>query len=155
MPSRQTVYRRKVELTHRAVAIESYNAAWSLLEQQRDEAQDRDLLGLALTSRYHWAQAGGPREQVIADWMVSRCCAALGEGRLALSFAQAALAAAGDVPAWLRASLHEGLARAAAAIGDGTLREEQLTAARAALAAEPDDEEREIIQAQIDDVPPV
>ena len=144
-----------MELTHRALAVETYNAAWSLLERPRDQAEDRDLLGLALASRYHWGQCGGARERAIADWMVSRCCAALGEGPLALLFAHAAMTDASDMPPWLQASLCEGLARAAAVAGDGLLRAENLAAAHAALAEEPDGEAHSLILAQIEDVPPV
>ena len=54
-----------------------------------------------MTSRYHWQQAGGSAEEMaIADWMVSRCFAALGASALALDFARAALAEQpGDGPA--------------------------------------------------------
>ena len=148
-------YLPEVDLTHRTVAVETYNAAWSLLVEPRDDAQDRDLLGLAMTSRYHWGQVGGAQERVTADWMVSRCCADLGEGPLALAFGRSALAGATpDMPPWLRASLHEGLARAAAAAGDAALRGEHLEAARATLAEELDEEDRAVILSQIDSVPP-
>ncbi len=141
-------------LTHRQLAVQSYNAAWALLESQRDPAQDRDLLTAAFTARHHWSIAGGEQEAAVSDWMVSRCCAALGEASLALRFAEAAHAGMpADSPAWLRASLHEGLARAFAAAGDAAGRDAQLAQAQAALAAETDDEDRELIQSQIDDVP--
>ena len=60
------------------------------------EQQDLELLGLAFASRYHWGLAGGPKEQAIADWMASRCLAAIGEGSLAVRFADSALALAPD-----------------------------------------------------------
>ena len=70
-------------------------------------------------------------------------------------FAHAAMTDASDIPPWLRASLFEGLARAAAVAGDGLLRAENVAAAHAALAEEPVGEAHSLILAQIEDVPPV
>lgn len=148
-------YPDSMDVTHRSLAVSTYNEAWSLLESDRGEIRGRDLLCLAMTSRYHWSIAGGSQECAIADWMVSRCFAAIGEGRLALSFAVAALETQEpDFPAWLLASLHEGLARAAASAHDGDLRDQQLALARAALLKELDDDDRAVVQRQIHDVPP-
>jgi hypothetical protein len=140
--------------THRELAAQSYNAAWTLLESERTPAQDLELLTLAFTSRHHWTIAGGQQELAVSDWMVSRCCAAVGEARLAVRFAEAALAGLPQgSPAWLVASLHEGMARACAAAGDATGRDRHLASARVALAEETDDEDRALIQSQLDDVP--
>lgn len=141
------------ELTHRRLAGQTYNATWELLEAARTPEQDRELLCLAFASRYHWGLAGGAQQVAIADWMVSRCFAALGTGGLAVSFAAAALhGMPDDAPAWLRASLLEGMARAQSAAGDGKARDRHLAKAREELAAETDAEERALIQSQIDDV---
>src|SRR3954467_15419908 len=119
---------------HRAVAVQTYNAAWDLLEASRSAAEDLDLLGLAMTSRYHWGFAGGASEVAVADWMVSRCCAAIGAGPLSVRYADAALArAAGPPPAWRVASLHEGRARAAAALGDAAERDRHVALAQQEL----------------------
>ena len=141
---------------HRQLAKETYGGTWELLESARTPDQDLELLTRAFTSRYHWAVAGGAQEAVVSDWMVSRCLAAVGEGRLSLRFAEAAVAGLpDDSPAWLRASVEEGLARAHAAVGDAVRREQHLVRAREILATEPDAEDRELIAAQIDDVPAV
>ena len=141
-------------MEHRELAASTYNASWELLESPRTPAQDLELLGLALTSRYHWGFAGGAREQAVADWMVSRCCAAVGEGSLAVRFASSALdLAPPDAPAWLIASLHEGRARAAAAAGDADGRSQHVALAHEALARETDEEDRALIAAQIAGVP--
>jgi hypothetical protein len=141
-------------MEHRELAAQTYNATWELLETTRTPEQDLELLGLAFASRYHWGFAGGAQEMAVADWMASRCCAAVGEGSLAVRFAEAALAGAPhDAAAWLIASLHEGRARAAAAAGDATGRSAHLALAAAALERETDDENRALIASQIDSVP--
>ena len=143
-------------MTHRATAAETYNATWTLLESEREGAQDLDLLTLALASRYHWAIAGDEQAKVIADWMASRCFAAAGEGSLAVRFANASLAGLpDDAPPWLRASVHEGLARAYANVGDADRRAVHLAQARGALEEETDDEDRALVLGQIEDVPEV
>ena|ERR1700724_2076930 len=114
------------DLTHRALATQAFNASWSLLERDRTEAEDLELLEVAFTSRHHWRQEGGPQQIAIADWMVSRCCSELGDGALALRFAVAALAAA---PPDARRAAH-------------------------VLAEETDDEDRALIEAQLASVPP-
>ncbi|HEY8081283.1 MAG TPA: hypothetical protein VIE15_04265 [Acidimicrobiales bacterium] len=143
------------ELTHRALAVRAFNESWSLLERERTEDEDLALLEVAFASRHHWRAEGGDQQLAIADWMVARCFAELGDGRLAVRFALAALAAQPvDAPAWLRASLLEGLARAHAANGDGEARDDAVLLAEAALGEEPDDEERGVIAAQLATVPP-
>jgi len=142
-------------LTHRSLAVTTFNASWALLERDRTEEEDLELLEVAFTSRHHWRKEGGARQIAIADWMVSRCFSELGEGRLAVRFALAALAAQpDDAPAWMRASVLEGLARAHAANGDQGSRDEALAAASAALEEEADPEERAIIAEQLATVPP-
>lgn len=140
--------------THRQLAVGAYNEAWALLETSRTGEDDVNLLAAAFTSRYHWRREGGSEQAVIADWMCSRCCAAVGEGRLAVRLAEAALTGlATNAPAWLHASVQEGLARAWAAARDHGRRAEHLRRARAALAQETDEEDAQIVRAQIDDVP--
>ncbi len=142
------------EVPHRSLAASSYNGCWALLERPRTPDEDLELLELALTSRHHWRAAGGPQELAVADWMVSRCLAELGDGDLSLRFALAARQAApSDAPAWLRASLLEGLARAHAARGDRAARDAAVARATEALALEGDDEDRALIADQLATVP--
>jgi hypothetical protein len=136
---------------HRSLAVRAYNDCWDLLESVRTPQQDRDLVGLAYTSRYHWQQSGGGAEELaIADWMVSRCLAAVGAGALAIDAARAALdAAPADSPTWLQASLFEGLARAFSAAGRSQERDAALKRARVLIMEEPDAESRALIEEQI------
>lgn len=139
-----------VEIDHRSVAVSTYNGCWDLLESARSVEDDRNLLSLAFTSRYHWLQVGNATQSATADWMVSRCAAAIGEGPLSKTFAKSALASVpGDAPAWMRASMHEGMARACVAIGDDDGRVQHIAQARQALATEQSEENRELIESQI------
>jgi hypothetical protein len=139
-----------VEIAHRSIAVSTFNACWELLESARSAEDDRNLLTSAFTSRYHWLHAGGPAQWAVADWMVSRCAAAIGEGNLSMTFAKSALAAVPeDAPAWMRASMYEGMARACAAIGDDDGRVQHIAHARKMLEVEPSQEDRELIESQI------
>jgi hypothetical protein len=140
---------------HHLIAATTYNECWDLLESERTAAQDRDLVGLAYTSRYHWQRAGGGTEELaIADWMVSRCLAAVGAGDLAVDAAHAAVEGLDPhAPGWLQASLQEGLARAWSAAGDRAARDAAIERARDLLSHEPDVESRVLIEEQIASVP--
>jgi len=142
-------------LTHRSLAVAGFNRSWELLESDRDADQDLELLEVAMASRHHWRAEGGLQELCVADWMVSRCFADLGDGLMALRFAHSSLAEQPpDAPAWLRASLLEGLARAHAAAGDQTGRDDAIARAHLELAAEADEEDRTLIASQLATVPP-
>jgi hypothetical protein len=135
---------------HRAVAVAAYNQCWDLLEIERDPRQDLDLLTLALTSRYHWQQVGGPRELAIADWLASRCATATGHAYLARAYADASSQHdPADFEPWLKASLLEGRARAWASIGDNSQRDQFIALARECLLNEPDAENRALVEEQI------
>ncbi|MHB1090200.1 MAG: hypothetical protein ACYC06_07940 [Ilumatobacteraceae bacterium] len=139
-----------IGVDHRSIAVSTYSACWDLLESERSSEDDRDLLSLAFTSRYHWLQAGGAMQWATADWMVSRCAAAIGEGSLSMTFAKSALEGVPeDAPAWMRASMHEGMARACVAIGDDGGRVRHIAQARKILISEPSQEDRELIESQI------
>jgi hypothetical protein len=141
--------------THRQLAVATFNKSWELLERERTAREDLELLEVAFASRYHWRIEGGQKQASIADWMVSRCFAELGDGVMALRFVRSAMdLAPTDRPAWMEASLFEGLARAHAANGDAVARDEAMAHAAHALAEEPDPEERGIIEAQLATVPP-
>src|SRR5271165_5562352 len=95
---------------HRALAVQAFNGCWTLLEKDRSDDEDLELLESAFESRHHWRVVGAAKQRAIAEWMVSRCFSELGHGGLALRFANAAMVETPpDAPAWMRASLLEGL----------------------------------------------
>jgi len=107
-------------LDDRELATQLFNRCWELLEATRDPDDDVELLTAAFVSRYHWLNAGAAVQWICGDWMVSRAAAALGDGELAILFAQRAHSAAqeSETPDWLVASTAEGVARAFAALGN-------------------------------------
>ena len=139
---------------HMAIAVATFNQAQDLLYLHRTSIEDRGLLTAAFTSRHHWHEIGGPEEKAIADWLVSRAAAATGHTIMALQFAAAALEHGDeddhtDYPAWLQASLLEGLARAHASAGNITERDNYIAQARALLVLETDAADAALIEAQI------
>jgi hypothetical protein len=141
------------EISHKSIAVQTYNACWDLLDRPRTKSEDLTLIELAYTSRYHWQQVGSPREWAIGDWMASRVHATLGHGELAIAHATAAHAHnSSSFPAWLIASLHEGSARAALAAHDLASCDASISAARTALADESDAADAAFIQQQLDEV---
>jgi hypothetical protein len=143
-------------MSDRATAVRTYNDCWRLLDlEERTPDQEAELLTAAFTSRFHWIEVGGDEQLTTADWMVSRAAAAVGDGALAVRFARRAIARAilSDLPAWLRASVHEGAARAYAVAGDADLRDSEISLAREWLGQEEDPENRAVIEEQLASVP--
>jgi hypothetical protein len=144
-------------VNHRKLAVGYFNATWDLIDlTERTAAQDRDMIGIALTSRQHWVEAGGSDENLaVADWQVAHAASLARFGEVAVSFAQAAVdrADSSDVPTWLKASTHEGLARANAALGDKVGYDREVAIARALLETVSDREDRELVESQLASIP--
>jgi hypothetical protein len=102
------------QLDDRELATQLFNRCWELLETTRDADGDVELLTAAFSARFHWLSAGAMEQWIVNDWMVARAAAAIGDGELALRFAERAHEAAqeNEVPDWLVASTAEGVARA-------------------------------------------
>ncbi len=145
------------ESGHRELAVETYNAAWDLLDSpDRTADQDDEVLALAFTSRYHWGQADGEQEQLaVGDWFIGHVAAHLGLAEIALRYSGRALdrvEAAGE-EGWLRASVYEGMARASACAGHVNDQARFTELAETALATIEDPEEREVIEDQLRSIP--
>jgi hypothetical protein len=142
---------------HRARAVGYFNAAWALIDLPgRTPQQDRDMLTLACASRQHWGEAGGTAENLaVADWQVAHAASLAGYPQVALNFASAAAERAdtADLPAWLRASTHEGLARAHAGCGDGEAYQREAMLVRELLEAVTDPDDRELVASQLASIP--
>ncbi|HEY6566404.1 MAG TPA: hypothetical protein VI341_02705 [Actinomycetota bacterium] len=105
----------------RQLAVALFNETWGLLEtEDRTHAQDERMVNAAHASRYHWERAGGPEQLAVGDWQISRVYSVLGRTEPALHHAGEALTRAQEheVPTWVLASAHEGMARASAVAGD-------------------------------------
>ena len=141
---------------HRQVAVDTFNAAWELIDLSvRTPAQDRELLGLAFTSRFHWGVVGGDEEHMVGDWMIAHVASLQGFGDLAHRYASTALdtARANGWDDWRLASMLEGMARASAALGDGPARDRYAAEARRVLATLDDSNDRELIASQLASIP--
>jgi len=138
---------------HRKMAVQLFNHTWTFLDElHRTPAQDRQMLGAALGSYYHWTVVGDERNRSIADWQVARVLVAVGQPGLAQQFADQALRRAIDdnLGPFLVACGHEVLARVAGAKEDDEARDNHLARAEDLLSVIADAEEREVLQADLD-----
>jgi len=137
---------------HGNMAVRLFNRTWELLDEtHRTPAQDREMLGAALGSHYHWGVVGEARNFAIADWQVARVLVELGAVDLAQSFADVALRRAVDsnLGPFLVGCGHEVLARVAAAKGDKEARDNHLNRADDLLSMIDDEEERDILRTDL------
>ncbi len=113
----------------RELATYLFNRTWDLLVARgRSRDEDDEMVRTAHASRYHWAIVGRPRNHSIAEWQLSRVYAALGQGGPATQHGQRALeiAVRGRLAPFYVAYGHEALARAAAIVGDRSVRDAEI-----------------------------
>jgi hypothetical protein len=140
----------------RDLAKEAFNRAWELIEKAPRKAwEDREMLVLAAASRFLWEDQGDEEPLLIGDWQIAHVLCQLGDGDLALQFAQAALERASDNgwQDWRLASCVEGMARAHAARGDKVARDFYAQRCQALIEALPVGEDRDLITSQLSSVP--
>lgn len=114
-----------------------------------DDALD-ELLTSAFAQRAHWYEVGDARERAVADWQVSRAASVAGHPDLARRFGARALRQASGLGPFLLGCGHEALARAAAGAGDRKAVVLHLRQARELCAQVEDDEERQVLTADLD-----
>ncbi|MGA8047642.1 MAG: hypothetical protein WCA30_15390 [Dermatophilaceae bacterium] len=139
----------------RALAVDLYNRVWTLLEDTTSAERQDEVVHCAHASAWHWSQVGTAQNRAIGEWQLSRVYAVLARAEPALHHAHRAHDLAqevGDVP-WLLASAYEGLARAYAVAGDHDQARLWRARAIAALGELDDEEDREIVRADIDSLP--
>src|SRR5260370_30347084 len=74
---------------HRKAAVECFNKTWKYLEKRhRTSGDDRLMLNLAHSSRYHWNLVGKASNFAIGDWQISRVYSTLNQPDLAIHFAR-------------------------------------------------------------------
>jgi hypothetical protein len=142
---------------HREMAVQLFNRTWALLDElHRTPAQDRQMLGAALGSYYHWTVVGDERNWAVADWQVARVLTAVGQPDLAQQFADQALRRAVDdnLGPFLVACGHEVLARVADAKDDDEARDNHLARAEDLLSVISDEDERDVLRADLDSLRP-
>ena len=140
----------------RQLAVDLFNLVWTLLEKTGRSVEDDDrMLHAAHASRYHWGQVGGAEQVAIGEWQCARVYSVLGRAEPALHHARRCLAVTttADVPDWLVASAHEGLARAYAVAGDREAAVREQAAARDALERVADPEDRQVVEDDLASIP--
>jgi DNA-binding transcriptional MerR regulator len=146
------------DATHRRLAADLFNRSWQLLElENRTPEQDDELIHVAHASRFHWGEAGTAAHRARGENQCARVYAALGRGEPALHHAHRALelvqAGGEGFEDWDLASALEVVARAQVAAGNRAEAEHYASLARSELDAIADADDREIIGAQIAELP--
>ena len=142
---------------HRSQAVEANNSVWELLERpDRTPEEDEELLRRAYAAAYHWNRTSGtaPANEVRASYLVGKAHLVTASPDLALRAAERmlGLCAAHDLQDFDLAYAHELHGRALAALGRSEEAAEAARAARAVTVA--DEEDREIVERDLADLPP-
>lgn len=136
----------------RTLAPRAFNRTWELLDAaDLTREQEEEMLAATFTQRHHWYQVGDARNRAIADWQISRVAAVLGYADLARRFGERSLEVAVEngLDAFVVGFAHEAIARAAADVDDIETFSEHLELARAALADVEDEEDRDVLAADL------
>lgn len=146
-----------MELDHRQLGVDLYNATWKLLEQEsRTPADDDAMLNATHASAYHWSRAAGagPENAARGHWQISRVNAVLGRGEAAVYHAERCLqhCTENSIGDWDLASAYEALARAHKVAGNDGEHRRNLALGREALAQIADAEDREHIAEDLDEL---
>ena len=137
---------------HRALAVKSFNDAWTLMDTpDRTPEQDDELVHTAHASRHHWGIVGTPVHRARGEWQVSRVYALLGRAEPARHHAQRCLDLCeqhgiGDFDL---AFAYEALARAASVSGDAELTERYRSDALSAAASIADADDKAVVEADL------
>jgi hypothetical protein len=134
-----------------------FNQAWDLIvKPDRTPAETDDMLQLAHASAWHWRQRPDcTKEKLsIGYWQLSRVFALAGDAQRATRYADLCLEASRSETPFLIACAYEALARAASVAGDRETVAGHLQQARTWLDMVEDQEDRELIQKDIDAIHP-
>jgi hypothetical protein len=113
-----------IDKWHRRFAMEGNNRTWDLIDKpSRTPAEDQEMLYCAYTAAFHWSKVGKPINNARADVTLAHVHATLGQGEMALPYAQRCLAffEGNEGEDWDVAFAHAEMAFAAAVLGDAEL----------------------------------
>jgi len=138
---------------HRKIAKECFNKTWDYLEKKnRTPDDDRQMLILAHTSRYHWGLVGNARNLATGEWQISRVYADLKQAEPSLLFAKSSLELViKNNLSELLPSAYEGLARGYAIGEQPQLARDYIAKARKELDSIRDEEDKKIYAEQINE----
>ena len=137
---------------HRRLAADLFNHTWTLLEAtDRTPMQDDEMLHAANASRHHWGVVGSPVNLARGEWQCSRVYATLGRAEPAEWHARRCqwLAEEHGLAAFDVAVAHEALGRALRLAGDHSGAEGAVARARELAAGITDDQDRELVLADL------
>jgi DNA-binding transcriptional MerR regulator len=142
----------------RLLAAQLFNETWRLMEQESRSRQDDDcMIHTAHSSRYHWGQVptATPAHLARGEWQISRVYTVLGRAEPALHHAGRVLDLCQEngIGDWDLAFAYEALARAHAIAGDAARAREYTDQALAAAEDIADDEDRELLLADLETIP--
>ncbi|HEX6946777.1 MAG TPA: hypothetical protein VF246_05465 [Acidimicrobiia bacterium] len=141
-----------MEAMHRALAPRAFNETWEYLDADTLTREEEEaMLAATFAQRYHWYRVGDPRNRAIADWQVSRVASVLGYADLAFRFGERSLETCLEfgLDPFVTGFAHEAIARAAAEVDDIETFNEHLESAKALLEEIEDDEDREVLAADL------
>jgi tetratricopeptide (TPR) repeat protein len=146
------------ESPDRLLAAQLFNETWRLMEQEeRTQADDDRMIHTAHASRYHWGQVPGVTQAHLArgEWQISRVYTVLRRAEPALHHARRVLdiCQQNGIGDWDLAFAFEALARAHAVAGDADRAREYTDQALAAAADIAEDEERDLLLADLETIP--
>ncbi|MBK8986508.1 MAG: hypothetical protein IPM39_10565 [Chloroflexi bacterium] len=140
----------------RRLASQANNRAWSLSESRvRTPEEDDEMLQAAHTAMYLWTAVGNEKAQAHAAQLVAHVYALLGMGSEASRYqtrSQPIFFGEGT-PLWEVALAHAVAANVAAVNKDTTAHNQHYRKAIALVAALPDPEDRQILEATLNVVP--
>jgi DNA-binding transcriptional MerR regulator len=138
----------------RRLAADLFNGVWALMETEDRSPDDDDrMLHMAHASRHHWGRVGTPANLARGEWLCSRVYAVLERPEPCLHHARRVLELCEqhELRDWDLAFAHEALARAHALAGRTAEAQEAIRRARAVVIA--DDEDRELLEADLGTIP--
>ncbi len=139
---------------HSKIGSTLFNHVWDLMEKKsRTREEDAEMIRDVHAMRFHWGEAGTPKNLAVAEWQIARVYSVLGMPESALYHAKNSLAyvkagGAGFEDFHLPSS-YEGLARAYSAAGDGPNAQRYLNLAKKLAAKVKNADDRKVIQGQI------
>jgi hypothetical protein len=142
----------------RKLAAQLFNETWRLLQRDdRSQPDDDRMVHAAHASRYHWGQlpAATPAHLARGEWQVSRVYAVLHRPEPAIHHAQRVvdICLANDIGDWDLAFGYEALARAFAVAADGEAARKWTDMALAAAGSITEDEDRDLLLADLETIP--
>ena len=140
------------EAAHRHFSAACFNDAWTLIEKtDRSADDDERMIALNQASLWHWSQRPdcADRNRAIGYWQASRIRSVLGHPAEAARYAELCLHFSRGLAPFHLACAHEAVARAALLVGDRRAARANAMRARVHLQAITDDEERDLVVADL------